>query len=133
MSAGLLGGMTDGIPDDIAGVSPAATQLVFSNSAGEETATSTEFLGVVPASALIAAGGESFAAAARNDVVTRAEVRRITGSAPAGLCGGGATYVALVSSEPLTGLFLIGFTGADAPGPEARDSAVCAVNAYAVD
>ena len=25
------------------------------------------------------------------------------------------------------------FTGADTPGPEARDSAICAINAYAVD
>lgn len=134
MSAGLMGGMTDGMPDDIAAVSPAATQLVFTNPDGEESATtSTEFLGVVPASTLIASGGESFAATARNDVVTRAEVRRITGAAPAGLCGGAATHVALVSSEPLTGLFLIAFTGADAPGFEARDSVVCAVNAYAVD
>lgn len=135
MATGLMGGISTSASGDVAGLTLAADQLAFSNPDGEESfAVPTEFLGVVGPSMLIAADGESFAAAAPSSTATRVELRRITGAAPERLCGGmAATHVAIVSTEPLTGLQLMVFTGTDAPGPEARDSAVCAINAYAVD
>lgn len=135
MSAGLMGGISTSASGDVAGLTPGADQLAFTNADGEETfAVSTQFLGVVAPTTLIAAGGESFAAAAPSSTATRVELRRITSTAPERLCGGmAATYVAILSSEPLTALQLMVFTGADTPGPEARDSAICAINAYAVD
>jgi len=135
MSAGLMGGYSTSASGDVAAMTPSADQLAFINADGEETfAVSTQFLGVVAPTTLIAAGGESFAAAAPSANASRVELRRITSTAPERLCGGmTATYVAIVSSEPLTALQLMVFTGADAPGPEARDSAICAINAYAVD
>lgn len=98
-------------------------------------AAQTEIVGVVDATTLIAANGQSFAATAPGPVSLRIEVRRIAGQAPAQLCGAGttATHVALASDDPLTGLTLIVFSGSDAPGPTAENSAVCATYAYAVD
>jgi hypothetical protein len=135
MSTGLMGGISTSASGDVSGLTIGADRLAFTNADGEETFSApTEFLGVVDASTLIAAGGESFSAAAPSATATRVELRRITAPAPEALCGGMvATHAALVSSEPLTGLQLMVFTGADAPGPNARDSAVCAIFAYAVD
>jgi hypothetical protein len=135
MSTGLMGGISTTASGEVAALTIGADNLAFSNSEGEETfATPTEFLGVWEASDLIAAGGESFAAAAPNANATRAEVRRIIGAPYDRLCGGmAATHIALVSTEPLTGLQLMVFTGAAAPGPNARDSEICAIYAYAVD
>jgi hypothetical protein len=95
----------------------------------------TEFVGVVDATTDINSGGESFAEAAPGPVSLRVEVRRIIPEAPSQLCGlqTPATYVALASDEPLTALTLIVFSGAEAPGPQATDSAVCATFSYAVD
>jgi hypothetical protein len=135
MATGLMGGMSTTASGDVAALTINRDGLAFSNADGEETfAVPTEFLGVTEASALIAEGGESFAAAAPSSTATRVELRRLTSTAPEALCGGmAATHVAIVSTEPLTGLQLMVFTGADAPGPSARDSAVCAIFAYAVD
>jgi hypothetical protein len=135
LSTGLMGGISTTAAGDVAGLTIGADRLAFTNPDGEETLSApTEFLGVVEPSTLIAAGGQSFAAAAPSSTATRVELRRIAGVAPEALCGGAAaTHAALVSTEPLTGLHLMVFTGADAPGPTARDSAVCAIYAYAVD
>ena len=135
ISTGLMGGISTTAAGDVAALTIGADQLAFGNADGEETfAAPTQFLGVLEASALIAQGGQSFAAAAPSSTATRVELRRITSAAPEALCGGMApTHVALVSTEPLTGLQLMVFTGADAPGPNARDSRVCAIFAYAVD
>jgi hypothetical protein len=98
-------------------------------------AAQTEFMAIVPATNIISDDGESFAAAAPGPVTLRMELRRIVGGAPAQLCGADstATFVALASDEPLTGLTLIVFSGQDAPGPTAQNSAVCATYSYAVD
>lgn len=135
MSTGLMGGMSTTASNDVSALTVNRDGLAFTNDVGEETfSVPTAFLGVVEPSALIAAGGESFAAAAPSSTATRVEVRRLTTPAPEALCGGmAATHAAIVSTEPLTGLQLMVFTGADAPGPAARDSAVCAIFAYAVD
>lgn len=48
-----------------------------------------------------------------------------------GLCGDEApTYVALVHEIPIRRIFLIAFSGAEAPGPAATNSAVCATFMY---
>lgn len=135
MATGLMGGMSTTASNDVSALTVNRDGLAFTNDVGEETfSVPTAFLGVVEPSALIAAGGESFAAAAPSSTATRVEVRRLTTPAPEALCGGmAATHAAIVSTEPLTGLQLMVFTGADAPGPAARDSAVCAIFAYAVD
>lgn len=134
-STGLMGGISTSASGDVSALTIGADNLAFSNADGVETFTvRTEFLGVTDAAALIKAGGETFAAAAPSSMATRVEVRRIIDASPERLCGGmNATYAALVSTEPLTGLQLMVFTGADAPGPNARDSEICAINAYAVD
>jgi hypothetical protein len=106
------------------------TALVFENG----FAAQTEYLGVVDAAAPIAQAGGSFAAAASRSGNLRVELRRVAGTAPEQLCGSpAATHVALVHDEPLTGLTLVAFSGADAPGPNASESAVCATYLYAVD
>ena len=135
LSTGLMGGISTTAAGDVAALTVGADRLAFTNAEGEETfAVQTQFLGVVDPSTVIAEGGQSFAAAAPSSTATRVELRRISGVAPAALCGGmAATHTALVSAEPITGLQLMVFTGADAPGPTARDSAVCAIYAYAVD
>ncbi|MGH6950927.1 MAG: hypothetical protein ACREH4_08645, partial [Vitreimonas sp.] len=135
MSTGLMGGISTSAAGDVAALTVGADRLAFSNPDGEETfAAPTEFRGLVDVSTPVAEGSQSFASAAPSSTATRVELRRIVGAAPAALCGGmAATHVALVSTEPLTGLQLMAFTGAEAPGPHARDSAVCAVYAYAVD
>jgi len=134
MATGLMGGMADTIPDAVAGLMINRDSLAFSNPDGEEAVATTDFLGVVAPSSLIAAGGQSFAALASSENATRVELRGFTSPAPSTLCREHvATYVALVHSEPLTALRLVVFTGPDAPGPNARDSAVCATYPYAVD
>jgi len=135
MSTGLMGGMSTTASGDVAALTINADALAFTNADGEQTFSApTEFLGIVAPSTLIAAGGETFAAAAPSSTATRVELRRLTSAAPERLCGGmAATHVAIVYAEPLTGLQLMVFTGADAPDPNARDSAVCAIYAYAVD
>ncbi len=135
MSTGLMGGISTSASGDVSAVTIGTDELAFSDPDGAETfAAQTEYLGVQDASALIKQGGESFAAAAPSSTATRAEVRRLVGDAPQRICGGmAATHVAIVYTLPLTGLQLMVFTGADAPGPNARDSDICAIYAYAVD
>jgi hypothetical protein len=98
-------------------------------------AAQTQYLGVVDATTLIAANGQSFAQTAPGPTTLRIELRRITGTAPVQLCGGDtpATYVALASDSPITALTLMVFSGPDAPGPTVQHSAVCATFSYAVD
>ncbi|MBX9747954.1 MAG: hypothetical protein K2X34_13695 [Hyphomonadaceae bacterium] len=132
MSAGLMGGISTSASGEVSAVTIGADQFAFTDPDGAETFTvATEYLGVVDVSTLIAEGGESFAAVAPSATATRVELRRIMGDLPDRFCD--ATYAAIVSTEPLTGLQLMLFTGADAPGPTARDSAVCFIAAYAVD
>ncbi|MEZ5961275.1 MAG: hypothetical protein R3C30_12740 [Hyphomonadaceae bacterium] len=134
MSTGLMGGLSTSASGDMAGLEIGRDQLTFSNFEDEGVAVATEYLGVLEPSALIKEGGESFAAAAPSSTATRVEVRRFTGAAPERVCGGSpATYAAIVYMVPLTGLQLMVFTGADAPGPTAHDSEVCGIYAYAVD
>ena len=135
MSTGLMGGYTTSASEEIAAVTFGPDRVVFASADGEETFTvATEFLGVVAPATAIVAGGESFASAAPSATATRVELRRIVGAAPEALCGGmPATHMALVSDEPLTALRFMAFTGADAPGPEAVDSAICLISGYAVD
>jgi hypothetical protein len=134
MATGLMGGMSDTIPDAAAGLMINRDSLAFSTPDGEEAIAATDFLGVVAPSTLVAEGGQSFAALASSENATRVELRGFTSPAPSTLCPEHvATYVALVHGEPLTALRLVVFTGPDAPGPNARDSAVCATYSYAVD
>ncbi len=135
MTTGLMGGISTSAAGDVSAVTINADALAFSNAEGEETFSApTTYLGAVEPSALIKEGGESFAAAAPSATATRVELRRINGAAPAPLCGGmAATHIAIVYMEPLTALQVMVFTGADAPGPTAHDSDVCAIFAYAVD
>lgn len=135
MSTGLMGGISTSASGEVSALTIGRDHITFSNADSEETfGISTEFLGVQEATALIKAGGESFAAAAPSSTATRAEVRRLAGGGPSRICGGmAATHVAIVYTVPLTGLQLMVFTGADAPGPNARDSEICAIYAYAVD
>lgn len=95
----------------------------------------TETLAVTDATTRISVSGPSFAETAPGPTSLRVEIRRIITETPSQLCGvqTRATYAALASDEPLTALSLILFTGADAPGPDASDSAVCATFSYAVD
>ncbi|GAM99240.1 hypothetical protein U91I_02885 [alpha proteobacterium U9-1i] len=134
MSAGMLGAMSENVPEEAAALTIETGRLVFASPDAVETfALPTQFIGAVDPSTLIAAGGQSFAAAAPGVNLTRVEVRAIFGGTPQALCGlAQATHVAIMSAEPLTGVVLIAFTGVDAPGPEARDSAVCATYTYAV-
>jgi len=132
MSAGLMGGISTSAAGDVSGLQINRDNLEFSNPDDERLSVATEYLGAIEPTTLIAEGGDSFAAAAPSDTATRVELRRLTGDA-ARLCGGDATYAAIVMREPLTVLQLMLFTGADAPGPTARDSAICFIAAYAVD
>lgn len=135
MTTGLMGGISTSAAGDVSAVTINADSLAFANAEGEETFSApTEYLGAVTPDTLIKAGGDSFAAAAPSANATRVELRRIAGTAPAALCGGvAATHAAIVYVEPLTALQIMVFTGADAPGPNAHDSEVCAIFAYAVD
>lgn len=135
ISTGLMGGISTSAAGDVSAVTIGALEIAFANAQGEETFTlPTDYLGALAPSALIAADDQSFAAAAPSATATRVELRRLHGAAPERLCGGmPATHVALVHAEPLTGLQIMVFTGADAPGPTARDSDVCAIYNYAVD
>lgn len=135
MSTGLMGGISTSASGDVSAVTIGADALAFSDADGAETFTApTAYVGAYDASALIKEGGGSFAAAAPSSTATRVEVRRLTGTASERMCSGSpATHVAIVYAEPLTALHLMAFTGADAPGPGARDSDVCAIYAYAVD
>ena len=135
MSTGLMGGMSTSAAGDVSALTINADSLAFSNADSEATFSApTEYLGVVTPDTLIASGGDSFAAAAPSASATRVELRHITGAASESLCGGQtATHAAIVYMEPLTALQLMVFTGADAPGPNAHDSSVCAIFAYAVD
>ena len=135
MSTGLMGGMSTSAAGDVSALTINADSLAFSNADSEATFSApTEYLGVVTPDTLIASGGDSFATAAPSASATRVELRHITGAASESLCGGQtATHAAIVYMEPLTALQLMVFTGADAPGPNAHDSSVCAIFAYAVD
>lgn len=135
MSTGLMGGISTTASGNVSALTISTEQVAFTNADGEETfALPTQFIGAVEPSTLIAAGGQSFADAAPSSTATRVEVRAIFGATPQDLCGPSlATHVAILSAEPLTGVQVMVFTGTDTPGPEARDSRVCAVFAYAVD
>lgn len=135
MSTGLMGGISTSAAGDVSALTISDSQIAFTNADGEETfALPTQFIGAVEPATLIAAGGQSFAAAAPSASATRVELRAIFGSTPPELCGGSlATHIAILSTEPLTGVQLMVFTGGDEPGPDARDSRLCAVYAYAVD
>lgn len=134
MATGLMGGVSTTASGDVAALTINRENLAFSNPDREETFTvATIFLGEVAPSTPIAAGGESFAAAAPYPTAERVELRRVDG-ASGSLCGPTpATHVALVHAEALTGLYLIVFSGAEAPGPEARASEACATYLYMVD
>lgn len=135
MSTGLMGGISTTASNNVSALTISDSQIAFTNADGEETfALPTQFIGAVEPSTLIAAGGQSFAAAAPSSTATRVELRAIFGSTPPELCGGSlATHIAILGTEPLTGVQLMVFTGGDQPGPNARDSRLCAVYAYAVD
>lgn len=131
-----MGGLSDSAAGEMGTLEVARDGLQFSYPEGARSvAAQTEFLGVVDATTLIAANGQSFAAAAPGPISMRVELRRIVAPAPTALCWGNtpATHVALAHDEPLTALTLIVFSGADAPGPQARVSTLCATYAYAVD
>jgi len=134
MTTGLMGGASTTAAGDVAAVTINRENLAFSNLDGEETfAVATTFLGEVAPSTPIVAGGESFAAAAPYPAAERVELRRVDGASTS-LCGPTpATHVALVHADAITGLYLIVFSGVDAPGPEARASEVCATYLYMVD
>jgi hypothetical protein len=102
----------------------------------------TEALGARDATNDINARGESYAQMAPGPTSLGVELRRVvnevvTGDTPngGGLCGAGVTttYIALVGDTPLTALTLIAFSGAEAPAPEANDSAVCGTFMYQPD
>ena len=135
MSTGLMGGISTTASNNVAALTISAEQIAFTNADGAETfALPTQFIGAVEPATFIAAGGQSFAAAAPSSSATRVEMRTIYGATPQDLCGPSlATHIAILSDEPLTGVQLMVFTGGDAPGPNARDSRLCAVYAYAVD
>ncbi|MEZ6022017.1 MAG: hypothetical protein R3C16_01030 [Hyphomonadaceae bacterium] len=134
MTTGMMGGMSATAAGDVGALTINADGLGFGDAEGGETFfVRTEFLGVVDAATPVREGGDSFATLASNANATRVELRRIVGAPPAEFCGMDATHVARVSSEPLTGLQLLVFTGAEAPGPQVRDSAICSIYAYAVD
>jgi hypothetical protein len=130
MSTGEMGGMSNTAMSITGSLTVEPTALTFGNG----FAVQTEYLGVVDATSPITEGGDAFAAAASRNPPLRVELRRIVGAAPEQLCGGqAATHVALLHDEPLTGLSLVAFSGADAPGPGAHDSAVCATYLFGVD
>ncbi len=130
MSTGEMGGMSNTAMSITGSLTVEHTALVFENGFTAQT----EYLGVVDSGAATTEGGDSFAAVASRNPPLRVELRRITGEAPAQLCGGTpATHVALEHDDPLTVLTLVVFSGADTPGPTAHDSAVCATYAFAVD
>jgi hypothetical protein len=131
LSTGEMGAMSNTAMSLTGSLTVTPTALNFENGFAAQTQT----LALVDATTPIAAGGESFAATAPGPTSLRVEIRRITAPAPAQLCGGSpaATYVALASDEPITALTLIVFSGADQPGPQAHDSAVCATFMYGVD
>lgn len=95
----------------------------------------TEYLGLVDAETRAGENGQSFAAIASASTDVRVELRRVAAPAHTALCWGDepVSYVALAYGEPLTVLSLVAFSGADAPGPNARASTLCATYAYAVD
>jgi hypothetical protein len=85
---------------------------------------------------LIARGGESFATVALSSGGLQVETRAITAQrllqgAPS-LCPGDwpPSYAALVYGRRDARVTLILFQGVDEPGPDARDSRVCATYAY---
>lgn len=131
LSTGEMGAMSNTAMSITGSLTVTPDSLSFENGFAAET----DYLGWVDATAPIAEGGESFAATAPGPTSLRVELRRLRGQARSQLCGEtpAATYVALGHDDPITGLTLIVFSGADAPGPQARDSAVCATFAYAVD
>jgi hypothetical protein len=82
-------------------------------------------------------GGQSFAAEAVGSADLAIEPRRVlrqtlAQGAPS-LCtdGGAPTYLALAYGQRATRVTVIMFEGADAPGPQAADSRVCATYGYA--
>jgi hypothetical protein len=134
MTTGTMSGMSDSADGDVALITINADGFAYANADMVETITApTDYLGAADPTAPIAAGGQSFAERAATPNATNVELRRFIGAAPAALCSGSATHAAIVYMVPLTGLHIIAFTGAEAPGPTARDSAVCATYAYAVD
>lgn len=84
---------------------------------------------------LMARGGDSYAAAALGPEALRIELRhvseQIADAAGEGLCGADApTYVALAFQEHGASVTVLVFAGAQAPGPDATDSRLCATYVY---
>lgn len=130
MSTGLMGAMSNTAMSITGSLTVEPTALAFEEGINAQT----EYLSVVDATSPITEGGDTFAAAASRNPPLRVKLRRFTGAAPTELCGTiTATHVALIHDEPLTGLSLVVFSGADTPGPTAHDSAVCATFLYGVD
>jgi len=101
--------------------------LIFSGGAALFTRT------LEPRSALdlTARGGQSYAALVAGAGDLNVELRRvIDATTPEIICTERPTYVALVYADRATSLEMLVFSGAEAPGPNARDSALCASYRY---
>ncbi len=136
MAAGLMSGFSAPTAGAVSLIEVRADGVQFFDADGAPTvASQTVYLGEVSADTRAGENGQSFAAIASTSSDVRVELRRVVAPAPTVLCWGDepASYVALVYGEPLTVLFVEVFSGADVPGPNARDSMLCATYAYAVD
>lgn len=113
--------------------------ISFVNNIELETSAPVE----VPPEVVIREGGPSFAEAAAASASAgglAAELREIYAqrinadlARKTDLCGAGVapTHLAIVYDTPISLVRMVVFSGADRPGPEARDSAVCATFTYA--
>ncbi len=113
-----------------------ADNLVFSKGARLETA----YAGAALPNDSVIAGGDPFAAFTPGLGDIRIELRRIlveradAGAAYQPVCGGApATFVALARDAAPTQVTALFFSGADMPGPEARDSRLCGAFLYMPD
>lgn len=84
----------------------------------------------------IARDGQTYAIAAVGSSDLRIELRRVTQQSltrgAKALCEGAEpTYVALAYKSRMTNVTMLVFSGEEAPGPNATQSAVCATYAYA--
>jgi len=80
---------------------------------------------------LTARGGQSYAALIAGAGDLNVELRRvIDATSPDLLCAERPTYVALIYGERAMSLTMLVFSGAEAPGPSASDTALCASYRY---
>ncbi|HRO02742.1 MAG TPA: hypothetical protein PLS69_03980, partial [Terricaulis sp.] len=80
---------------------------------------------------LTARDGQSYAALIAGAGDLEVELRRVIDStAPDRICAERPTYAALIYGERATGFTLLVFSGAEAPGPNASDTALCASYRY---